>query len=142
MRSGFAALGEFISVPDPIDIAVGARLRLRRQSLDLSQTNLADALGITFQQVQKYERGTNRVSASMLVRAAHALETTVAALVGEDGEAPIDHQTLARLATPGAARLLAAYAEIKGDEHRAALLTAASALVKRHPEAARRRAAS
>ena len=56
--------------PDPIDVAVGARIRNRRLWLGLSQTQLADALGVTFQQVQKYERGANRVSASMLVKSA------------------------------------------------------------------------
>ena len=49
--------------PDPIDIAVGARIRMRRKSMGVSQQGLADVLGVTFQQVQKYERGTNRVSA-------------------------------------------------------------------------------
>ena len=49
--------------PDPIDVAVGARVRIRRRWLGFSQTQLANALGITFQQVQKYERGSNRVSA-------------------------------------------------------------------------------
>ncbi len=68
--------------PDPIDVAVGAHIRIRRRWLGFSQTKLADALGITFQQVQKYERGANRVSASMLVKIAAKLETTVAALVG------------------------------------------------------------
>src|SRR5580692_10124503 len=76
--------------PDPIDVAVGARVRIRRRWLGLSQTQLANALGITFQQVQKYERGANRVSASMLVKIAAKLETTVAALVGEDGQAPVE----------------------------------------------------
>jgi transcriptional regulator with XRE-family HTH domain len=50
----------------PVDLHVGARIRARRQVLDQSQQQLADALGITFQQVQKYERGANRVSASKL----------------------------------------------------------------------------
>ena len=62
--------------PDPIDVAVGARVRIRRRWLGFSQTQLATALGITFQQVQKYERGANRVSASMLVKIAAKLETT------------------------------------------------------------------
>lgn len=54
------------SSPDPIDIAIGTRLRLRRLALGLSQETLARALGVTFQQIQKYERGTNRVFASRL----------------------------------------------------------------------------
>jgi len=52
--------------PDPIDVHVGARMRMRRLMLELSQTQLADALGVSFQQVQKYEKGSNRVSASRL----------------------------------------------------------------------------
>ena len=98
--------------PDPIDVAVGARVRIRRRWLGFSQTQLATALGITFQQVQKYERGANRVSASMLVKIAAKLETTVAALVGEDGQAPVEAIIYAQLATPGATELLAAFAQI------------------------------
>jgi DNA-binding XRE family transcriptional regulator len=52
--------------PDPTDKHVGNRVRMRRMMLDMSQTKLGDALGITFQQVQKYEKGTNRISASRL----------------------------------------------------------------------------
>ena len=53
---------------DPVDIAVGARIRLLRKLRGLSQQALAEAAGVTFQQIQKYERGANRVSASMLAR--------------------------------------------------------------------------
>jgi len=123
--------------PDPIDIAVGARIRLHRRMSDVSQTQLADALGITFQQVQKYEKGTNRVSASMLVRAAAALKTTTAALVGEDGQAPVEPVAMAQLATPRAVELLAAFAGITNGDVRRALLTAAHGLAG----AANRRAA-
>ena len=115
--------------PDPIDVAVGARIRIRRRWLGFSQTQLANALGITFQQVQKYERGANRVSASMLVKIAAKLETTVAALVGEDGQAPVEAIIYAQLATPGAAELLAAFAQIGDGETRRALLTVAEGLV-------------
>ncbi len=68
---------------DPIDVSVGARIRMRRRELGVSQGVLAQHLGLTFQQVQKYERGANRVSASMLVRTAEKLETSVAHLIGE-----------------------------------------------------------
>lgn len=114
--------------PDPIDVAVGARVRIRRRWLGLSQTQLANALGITFQQVQKYERGANRVSASMLVKIAAKLETTVAALVGEDGSAPVEAIIYAQLATPGATDLLAAFAKISDGEARRAVLTIAQSL--------------
>ncbi|MGQ3211370.1 helix-turn-helix domain-containing protein [Shinella sp.] len=52
--------------PNPIDIFVGSRVRLRRLMVGMSQEALADRLGVTFQQVQKYEKGTNRISASRL----------------------------------------------------------------------------
>jgi DNA-binding XRE family transcriptional regulator len=52
--------------PNPIDKHVGSRVRMRRKMLAMSQTQLADALGLTFQQVQKYEKGTNRMGASRL----------------------------------------------------------------------------
>lgn len=58
---------------DPIDIHIGQRMRLARKNLKMSQDKLAESLGVTFQQVQKYERGANRVSGSMLWRASHAL---------------------------------------------------------------------
>lgn len=63
--------------PDPVDLHVGARLKLRRVLLGLSQTQLAGAVGLTFQQVQKYERASNRVSASMLYHLAEALDVPV-----------------------------------------------------------------
>ena len=63
--------------PDQTDIIVGSRVRMRRLMLELSQTELADALGITFQQVQKYEKGTNRISASRLQQLAGFLQVPV-----------------------------------------------------------------
>lgn len=64
--------------PHPVDLHVGIRIRMRRKEMGVSQERLADALGITFQQVQKYERGANRVSASKLWEIAAALKTPVA----------------------------------------------------------------
>lgn len=66
------------STPDPVDLHVGRALRARRQELGQSQSDLAAALGISFQQVQKYERGSNRISASMMYRAARAQQVTPA----------------------------------------------------------------
>jgi len=108
--------------PDPVDVAVGTRIRIRRRSLGFSQAQLATALGITFQQVQKYENGRNRVSASMLVKIAAKLQTTVAALVGEGGEAPVEAIIYAQLGTPGATDLLAAFAQIADGEMRRAVV--------------------
>jgi transcriptional regulator with XRE-family HTH domain len=63
--------------PNPIDVHVGSRLRLRRNMLGLSQERLGESLGITFQQIQKYEKGTNRVGASRLQAIASILNTPV-----------------------------------------------------------------
>ena len=63
--------------PDPIDLHVGSQVRARRILLGLSQEKLADGLGITFQQVQKYERGSNRVSASRLYNMAQLLDVPI-----------------------------------------------------------------
>ncbi|MDG4721742.1 helix-turn-helix domain-containing protein [Thalassospira aquimaris] len=63
--------------PNPVDVYVGSRIRLRRTLLGMSQTALADALGLTFQQVQKYERGMNRAGASRLYDLSHALDVPV-----------------------------------------------------------------
>ena len=63
--------------PNPIDVHVGNRIRLRRTLLGFSQEKLATLLGLTFQQVQKYERGTNRVGASRLWDISRILDTSV-----------------------------------------------------------------
>lgn len=64
--------------PNPVDVHVGSRIRLRRKTLEISQEALAEHLQLTFQQVQKYERGANRVSASKLYDIAAALRTPIA----------------------------------------------------------------
>jgi transcriptional regulator with XRE-family HTH domain len=63
--------------PNPVDIHVGRRVRQRRKTLGVTQERLAEDLGLTFQQVQKYERGANRVSASKLYEIAKSLRTTI-----------------------------------------------------------------
>lgn len=63
--------------PNPIDVHVGSRVRLRRMMLGMSQEKLGEALGITFQQIQKYEKGTNRVGASRLQHIATVLKVPV-----------------------------------------------------------------
>jgi transcriptional regulator with XRE-family HTH domain len=63
--------------PNPIDIHVGSRIRLRRNMLGLSQERLGEAIGLTFQQVQKYERGANRVGASRLHELSRVLDVPV-----------------------------------------------------------------
>ena len=61
--------------PNPVDLYVGGRIRMRRRTLGVSQEKLAEDLGLTFQQVQKYERGANRVSSSKLYEIAQKLDT-------------------------------------------------------------------
>ncbi len=63
--------------PNPIDIHVGARARLRRNLLGMSQTDLGKAVGVTFQQVQKYEKGTNRIGASRLFNLSRVLDVPI-----------------------------------------------------------------
>jgi len=69
---------ELDRAPNPVDRHVGLRIRLRRKELGVSQERLAESIGLTFQQVQKYERAANRVSASKLWEMARALKTSVA----------------------------------------------------------------
>ena len=63
--------------PNPVDRHVGARVRMRRMMLSMSQGKLGDALGLTFQQVQKYEKGTNRIGASRLQHIAQIFQVPV-----------------------------------------------------------------
>lgn len=118
-------------MPDPIDVGVGARIRIRRRELGISQSALGQHLGLTFQQIQKYERGANRVSASMLVRTAACLECSVAFLVGEqEGSAGhLSGTLLARLAEPGVAELVEAFNAIKSRRTRMALMQLARGMV-------------
>ena len=77
--------------PNYIDVHVGSRIRMRRQLVSMSQEKLGELLGITFQQVQKYEKGTNRISASRLYYASKILGVPVQAffedLPGSEGDA-------------------------------------------------------
>lgn len=108
---------------DPADVAVGARIRLLRKLRGLSQQALADATGVTFQQIQKYERGSNRVSASMLTRIAQTLHAPVGELFGEAGAGPSPVDEVAGLlAMPGAIELLRAYADLPRGPARGALV--------------------
>jgi transcriptional regulator with XRE-family HTH domain len=100
--------------PSPLDIALGQRIRARRKGLGVSQTALADAIGLTFQQIQKYERGFNRVSFSRLVDIAHALDCRVVELIGDLDDSNVSQPNFrndaAHLRVEGGPELLAAYA--------------------------------
>ena len=116
--------------PDPIDVAVGLRLRTLRKSRSMSQEQLGRALGITFQQIQKYERGTNRISASMLVKSARALEVSPNTLLPDEGDpTPRSPAILTLLAQMrGVEELVETYARIKSPRLRRAVLQLARSL--------------
>jgi len=82
--------GRGTGVPDPVDVYVGGRIRTRRLYRDMRQEELARELGLTFQQVQKYESGANRVSASRLWEIAAILEMPIAYFFPKNGEDPGD----------------------------------------------------
>ena len=119
--------------PHPLDVALGSRIRLRRRELGFSQEQLARQVGITFQQVQKYEHGTKRVSFSRLVEIAQALRCGVMDIVGDldkSKASSLFSRHVARLNEPGAADLLEAYASIQSPKHRRAILNLAKQLAE------------
>ena len=87
MARGELANGDKESRPSPIDVHVGSRIRLRRTLLGMSQERLGEALGLTFQQVQKYERGVNRVGASRLFDLARVLDVPISFFFDDLSEA-------------------------------------------------------
>jgi len=122
---------------DPIDVGVGARIRARRQALRMSQSTLAEHLGVSFQQVQKYERGANRISASMLIKAASALDCPGSFLLGARAaeaepsaaqENALKAEIKGLLATPGAEELLRAFGQLPAGEARASVIAIVSGL--------------
>lgn len=98
-----------------LDVALGERIRRIRKGRGLSQERLAEAVGVTFQQVQKYERGANRVSFSRLVLIAEALDTPLSEMISGLGlvAGEADEDTSAIVSTPGATELVQAYAAIR-----------------------------
>ncbi len=110
------------SGPDQIDVEVGLALRRARLHRKLSQTELGNALGISFQQVQKYERGANRVSASMLVKAARFLNISASDLLPQEEAAP--NQSFVRRFTEarGVEALVDAYCDLPDAAQRRAVL--------------------
>ena len=101
-----------------VDQTVGARITAMRKAKGLSQADLGVAVGVTFQQIQKYEKGINRVGASRLQQIAQCLDVPVATLFEDDAETAKQPGDLLLLGTPGAVALLKAFAEIENDELR------------------------
>ena len=111
--------------PNPVDKYVGSRVRMRRIMLGMSQEKLGEALGLTFQQIQKYENGANRVGASRLIQVAGALGVPLGTLF--DGTASAargepDPHGRALLTRPHALRLVQAFGRIADNKRRAAIL--------------------
>lgn len=126
-------------VPDPVDMAVGLRIRAARKRIGMSQTALADAIGYTFQQIQKYERGFNRVSCSVLMRIKDALNeggagVSAASLLGEDGSPALRPLIANGLLTVGAPALLDAFGRMESRTQRRALVAIAEGLAERESD--------
>jgi transcriptional regulator with XRE-family HTH domain len=117
---------------DPQDVEIGQKIRALRIAKGVSQTTLADGLGVTFQQVQKYEKGANRVSAGRLQKIAGMLDTPIMSFYGETGtRKKQDHDNGFELRqSKGAMRLLRAYADISSGSTKHALVLLAEALRK------------
>ena len=102
-----------------MDIALGAAVRIRRRTIGISQEALAEQCGVSFQQIQKYENGANRISFSRLVQIARALKCRVVDLMdvldGPDRENTGDVDLLTRMRTPGALELLSAFEKLAPD---------------------------
>jgi transcriptional regulator with XRE-family HTH domain len=111
------------------DKDIGQHVRMRRLEKSMSQTVMGNHLGITFQQVQKYENGTNRISASRLQRVAEVLEVPIAFFF-EIAETALGDKPLAYLQTEGSMRLVRAFAEITNGQARYALVEIAEHLAR------------
>jgi transcriptional regulator with XRE-family HTH domain len=121
--------------PDPIDIHVAARLRMRRMLQGVSQEALAARIGVTFQQIQKYEKGQNRIGASRLFQLAQALSAPVdyffEGLPTEQGETPaVDPAVLESLTSPEGMQLHVAFQKIRGSQTRRRIVDLLSAMAE------------
>src|SRR5215471_17098116 len=120
--------------PDSVDQMVGRNIRIYRLEKALTQTELADELGLTFQQVLKYEKGTNRVGSGRLLKIATFLGISVTALFkGSEEMTDIDKQSIFdQLAKPHANRLLQAFARIDDDALRRSVVQLVEEIAKNH----------
>jgi transcriptional regulator with XRE-family HTH domain len=131
-----------IRKPDPIDIQVGQRIRVERTARSMSQESLASQIGVTFQQLQKYEKGLNRVGAGRLTRIAMVLGIPVSTFFSEvkadafagGGEEP---SPLELLTNPGSFRLLRAYARLPDTNLRSSFITLMERVAERFDQRTR-----
>ena len=129
--------------PNPIDRHVGARLRLRRMLMDMSQGELGSAIGVTFQQVQKYEKGSNRIGASRLQQISRTLGVPVGfffegaplsmVLVETSDQAPSPSYLSDFLTTSDGLALTKAFMEIKDSRLRRRIIDLLENIVERSP---------
>ncbi len=120
--------------PDRLDAAVGTKIRVFRISRGLSQTELADRIGVTFQQVQKYEKGANRIGASRLSQIAAALDVSVGELFEmSKKKATKPDSPFKLLAEPGALRVLRAYAQTSDPRVRRAIVNLIEGIARHKP---------
>ena len=115
-----------------VDGVIGAKIRMRRGELGMTQTDLAKAIGVTFQQVQKYEQGKNRVGGSRLDGIAKALQVPVSYFFEQTGD-EMEAVQGSLLETRGAVSLLRAYAAIKDRGQRQAMINLARAMTGEEP---------
>jgi transcriptional regulator with XRE-family HTH domain len=108
--------------PDRVDVQIGQRIRVQRLAIGMSQTTLADALGVTFQQVQKYEKGVNHVGAGRLTKIATVLQVPVASLLGADNHTGAADSALKLVGSRGALKLLRAFDKLSDDKMRRSVL--------------------
>jgi transcriptional regulator with XRE-family HTH domain len=120
------------------DKNIGQRVRVRRLEKGLSQTELGSRIGVTFQQVQKYENGTNRISAYRLQRIAELLNVPIAFFF-DSVQTPSGDEPLAYLQKEGSLKLVRAYAEIASSEVRRALVEIAEHLARASKSVKQRR---
>ena len=127
------------SRPSPIDVHVGSRIRLRRTLLGMSQERLGESLGLTFQQVQKYERGSNRISASKLYEISKVLNVSVAfffdgyireATDAEFSESESERDVQAFLTTGEGLELAETFPRLPSARHRRKILDLVKALAE------------
>ncbi|MDX0888998.1 helix-turn-helix domain-containing protein [Sinorhizobium medicae] len=132
-------------MPEPVDVHVGRRIRMRRIWMQVTLTALADAIGVTFQQVQKYEKGTNRIGASRLQQIADALVAPIshffedmpgAAPVGGDnrnGQKKLQPEIVEFASSDEGLALISAFSQITDKRVRNRILGLVNALAKQDP---------
>jgi transcriptional regulator with XRE-family HTH domain len=125
-----------VKTPDPLDAMVGAKIRILRIDRGLSQSDLAEKIGVTYQQIQKYEKGANRVGASRLSRFAAVLGVAVGDLFkSAKGKPAVSNTPFQLLSEPGALRVLKAYVRTSDPRVRRAIANLIEGIADKQPAA-------